>query len=90
MKFLRIVLPFIFIVFSYATYVVVWGLHFPDDSPNIVYKRIGGSSGFRLNEMEKRKNLKIFPPIFMVERVIGQIEDIIDIIMYIKLMNLHY
>lgn len=59
MKFLRIVLPFIFIVFSYATYVVVWGLHFPDDSPNIVYKRIGGSSGFRLNELEKRKNLDV-------------------------------
>ena len=32
-----------------------------------------------LGKMEKRKNLKIFPPIFMVERVIGQIEDIIDI-----------
>ncbi len=29
--------------------------------------------------MEKRKELKIFPPIFMVERVIGQIENIIDI-----------
>jgi len=32
-----------------------------------------------LEKMEKRKNLKIFPPTFMVERVIGQIEDIIDI-----------
>ena len=32
-----------------------------------------------LGKMERRKNLKIFPPIFMVERVIGQIEDIIDI-----------
>ena len=32
-----------------------------------------------LEKMEKRKELKIFPPIFMVERVIGQIENIIDI-----------
>ena len=32
-----------------------------------------------LEKMEKRKNLKIFPPTFMVERVIGQIENIIDI-----------
>ena len=29
-----------------------------------------------LEKMEKRKNLKIFPPTFMVERVIGQIENI--------------
>ena len=32
-----------------------------------------------LEKMEKRKELKIFPPVFMVERVIGQIENIIDI-----------
>ena len=30
-------------------------------------------------KLEKRKQLKIFPPIFMVERVINQIENIIDI-----------
>ena len=59
MKVLRITAIIILIVFSYSSYVVVWGLNFPDDSPNIVYKRIGGSSGFRLNELEKRRNLDV-------------------------------
>lgn len=59
MKYLRIISIFVFIVFSYASYVVVWGLHFPEDSPNIVYKRIGGSSGFRLSELEKRQNIDV-------------------------------
>lgn len=59
MKYLRIISILIFIVFSYASYVVVWGLHFPEDSPNIVYKRIGGSSGFRLSELEKRQNIDV-------------------------------
>lgn len=59
MKVLRITTIIILIVFSYSSYVVVWGLNFPDDSPNIVYKRIGGSSGFRLNELEKRRNIDV-------------------------------
>jgi hypothetical protein len=59
MKHLRIISIALFIIFSYASYVVIWGLHFPEDSPNIVYKRIGGSSGFRLNELEKRRNIDV-------------------------------
>ena len=59
MKYLRILSILIFIVISYASYVVVWGLHFPEDSPNIVYKRIGGSSAFRLNELQKRKDIDV-------------------------------
>ena len=59
MKFLRIVSILIFIIICYASYVIVWGLNFPENSPNIVYNRIGGSSGFRLIELEKRKNIDV-------------------------------
>ena len=59
MKQVRIISAALFIIFSYAAYVVIWGLHFPEDSPNIVYNRIGGSSGFRLNELEKKRNIDV-------------------------------
>ena len=59
MKFLKIVIGLLIILFSYTSYVVIFGVHFPEKASNIVFKRIGGSSAFRLAELHKVKNLDV-------------------------------